>query len=64
MNINLYHGLPIPLQILFWLTLAFILTNALSVVVLVWMGLRQRRETLPFTSESEYLWVFFVPALN
>ncbi|HLS01059.1 MAG TPA: glycosyltransferase, partial [Beutenbergiaceae bacterium] len=61
---NLYHGLPLPLQILYWVTLAFILANSVSVLYLVVVALRQRKETLPFASESEYLWVFFVPALN
>ena len=60
----LYDGLPTPFQILFWVALVLISLTFITVVSLQFFAFRARRAHLPQTPESDYLWVFVVPALN
>lgn len=65
---NFFQGIPLPIQILFWIVLAIGLSSVFSVTVLALNASRQRRlvakiPQLP-SRESDYLWVFMVAALN
>lgn len=59
-----YAGLPTVVDILFWCILAITITSLLSVVLLRINAGRARRRSLPDADESDFLWVFMVPALN
>ncbi|MET0811497.1 MAG: glycosyltransferase family 2 protein, partial [Microbacterium sp.] len=69
---ELYQGVPLWAQILFWIALAISVCSLISVTVLLVNSLREKRRVeradrardgLP-PAESEFLWVFMVPALN
>jgi cellulose synthase/poly-beta-1,6-N-acetylglucosamine synthase-like glycosyltransferase len=65
---NLFQGIALPIQVLFWIVLAIGLSSLFSVTVLAINAARQRHKvardrTLP-SAESDYLWVFMVAALN
>ncbi|NLU68822.1 glycosyltransferase [Streptomyces sp. HNM0574] len=62
-----YAGLPVPVQVLMWFLLAVILATFLSVGFLMaraWFELRRQRRDRDAADESDFLWVFVVPALN
>lgn len=59
-----YGGLPAAVQVLFVVVLAITVSSVVSVVVLRINAARVNRRRLLRSSESDYLWVFFVPALN
>ncbi|WP_345803187.1 glycosyltransferase [Microbacterium sp. AZCO] len=67
---ELFLGLPLWVQTLFWVTLVVILASIGSVVVLLILGHRFRRRVRRLAergggpTESDFLWVFLVPALN
>ncbi|NNC11277.1 glycosyltransferase [Planctomonas sp. JC2975] len=63
---NLFSGVPVGFQVLFWVVFVITLSSFISIVALVSAAGRQRRrrkrsQGIP---ESEFLWVFVVPALN
>lgn len=65
---DLFQGIALPLQILFWIVLAIGMSSVFSVTVLAINAARQRHKAardrdLP-SVESDYLWVFMVAALN
>ncbi len=65
---NFFQGLPVAVQILFWIVLGIGVSSVLSATVLATNAARQRRRmhqdpARPF-DESDYLWVFMVAALN
>ncbi len=65
---DLFQGIALPLQILFWIVLTISLSSVFSVTVLAITAAQQRgrvarERNLPST-ESDYLWVFMVAALN
>ncbi|MBB2890166.1 glycosyltransferase [Flexivirga oryzae] len=59
-----YAGLPAVVEVLFWCILAITASSLLSVAVLRINAGRVRRRSMPEADESEFLWVFMVPALN
>lgn len=59
-----YAGLPPVVEVLFWCILAITASSLLSVVVLRINAGRVRRRSMPDADESDFLWVFLVPALN
>ncbi len=59
-----YAGLPWPVQVLFWVVLAVSVSSLVSLVVLQGNVIRQRRRPVAGGEESQFLWVFVVPALN
>lgn len=61
---TLYAGLPVPVQILFWVALVLIFSAVFTVISLQFFAFRSRRYRFPEADEADYLWVFFVPALN
>ncbi len=65
---NFFQGIPLPLQILFWIILAIGLSSVFSVTVLAMSAARQRHRVASAgdhpSMESDYLWVFMVAALN
>lgn len=65
---NLFQGLALPLQFLFWIVLAIGLSSVFSVSVLAFNAARQRHlihgDPKRPSAESDYLWVFMVAALN
>lgn len=71
---HLYDGLPIWAIPIFWIALVLVLLSTISLVVLAARAQREnrngRRETDTIGkenaegNESDYLWVFMVPALN
>lgn len=61
---SLYDGLPLPVQILFWAALALVCATFLTIAVLQLFALRARRFHFHPADEADFLWVFFVPALN
>lgn len=68
-DVELFAGTPLELQILFYVVLAITLSSLLSLTVLVVASSRyRRRRKRPHPSgdvgESDFLWVFMVPALN
>ena len=74
MNSILYAfaGLPVVIQVFFWIVLVIVVASFISAVVLLVAGTRERlrqrrmiRGTLERGhDESDFLWVFMVPALN
>lgn len=69
---ELYGGVPLWAEILFWIALAVSAASLVSVTVLLVNALRYRRRVarlardragLP-SAQEEFLWVFLVPALN
>lgn len=74
MNSVLYAfaGLPLGIQIFFWIVLVIVVASFVSAVVLLMAGTRERlrqRRMIRGTrerghNESDFLWVFMVPALN
>lgn len=62
----LFGGLPLWVQILFWTVLVIEIASLVSVIVLLVNARRFRARTLRMgdADESEFLWVFLVPALN
>lgn len=63
-DMPLYNGLPVPFQILFWLALVLIFLTFITVLSLQFFAFRSRRADLPEVPESNFLWVYVVPALN
>src|SRR5690625_835745 len=63
-DMPLYNGLPVPFQILFWLALVLIFLTFITVLSLQFFAFRSRRADLPEVPESDFLWVYVVPALN
>lgn len=63
---QLFSGLPLWIQVLFWVVLAIEIAGFASVVVLLVNArrFRARVRRLGEADESEFLWVFLVPALN
>lgn len=69
---ELYGGLPIWAQPLFYIALVLIVVSFVSLIVLAWKAQRQytaaerirRYGSDPSESEDDYLWIFMVPALN
>jgi len=61
---NPFHGLPIPIQVLFFTALFFTLVQLLLVLTLAILGVREQRTPQEEVAESHFLWVFMVPALN
>lgn len=65
---DFFQGIAVPLQVLFWIVLAIGLSSVASVSVLAFNAARQRhrmaREPDRPATESDYLWVFMVAALN
>ncbi|GAA1930794.1 glycosyltransferase family 2 protein [Microbacterium aoyamense] len=65
---ELYLGVPLWAQILFWIALAISVCSLISVTVLLVNSLREKRQNQRdqrgTPAESEFLWVFMVPALN
>ena len=59
-----YAGLSWPTQVLFWVVLAITISSLVSTVVLRTNVARLHRRAPPPGRESDYLWVFLVPALN
>ena len=69
--IDLYAGLPIVVQVLFWLAFIGALWSFGSVIVLAILAHRDRRRAAIAERrargaglEADFLWVFIVPALN
>lgn len=69
---ELYSGVPVWAQVLFWIALVISVCSLVSAAVLLIEALRGRRriarlnrarEGLP-PAQQEFLWVFMVPALN
>ena len=63
-QVNPFGGLPIPIQVLFFLALTFTLIQLLLMFTLAMLGIREERRPQPDVLESHFLWVFMVPALN
>lgn len=65
---QVFSGVPLPVQILFLLVMTVALSTVISAVVLAINAARVRRRhsstAFNTASESDYLWVFLVPALN
>ncbi|MEJ3404632.1 glycosyltransferase family 2 protein [Rathayibacter sp. YIM 133350] len=67
---DLFGGLPVWLQVFFWVVFAITLTSFLSVLTLlisaIVFGRRRERgaRTGEGPGEDEFLWIFLVPALN
>lgn len=70
---HLYTGVPLWVEWLFWLALLVVVSSLISLVILtvraqlMWsiqQDRRQKRKRPADATESEYLWVFMVPALN
>ena len=59
-----YLGLEWYIQVVFYIILAITVSSLVSVVVLRLNGLRGRRSLDRESVESQFLWVFMVPALN
>jgi cellulose synthase/poly-beta-1,6-N-acetylglucosamine synthase-like glycosyltransferase len=62
---NPFAGAPLPLVILFWIAFGLAIASLISITTLIIAGryTRHGRPSGPAT-ESEFLWVFLVPALN
>ncbi|WP_166980574.1 glycosyltransferase [Paramicrobacterium fandaimingii] len=67
-DLNLFTGLPLYVQIFYWVVLTITLSSGLSVVVLI---VNARRYGMAHDDthssndvESDFLWIFMVPALN
>ena len=68
-QMDLFAGVPLALQVLFWIAFSITLTSFVSVITLVAAAAqsrRRRKREHPGTElhESDFLWVFLVPALN
>lgn len=66
---SLYAGLPVWIQVLFWIVLIIIVSSIVSLVTLLigaWRfgRLVRRRDREGRAREADFLWVFVVPALN
>lgn len=61
---NPYAGLPWVIQILFWVVFAVVMLGFVDIICLYVAARRQLRRRLPDVSESQFHWVFVVPALN
>ena len=64
---NLYAGLPLGVQALFWIALAGTIWMFATVIVLAILAARGRRTGTvmqPHADDDDLLWVFVVPALN
>ncbi|GAA1713672.1 glycosyltransferase [Isoptericola hypogeus] len=62
-----YRGMPPAVQVLMWFLLALTLVTVVMIVWLVvraWFERRRQRRAVERAHESDYLWVFVVPALN
>ncbi len=67
MSWDLFSGVPVGFQVLFWVVLAITVSSFFSIIVLTIAGVRFRRlqrGTEDPDAEREFLWVFLVPALN
>ncbi len=63
-RLNPFGGLPIPVQILFGVALVLSLIQLALVLVLSIRGGREQRREPGAADESQFLWVFLVPALD
>src|SRR5262249_46457332 len=63
-NLDPYAGLPWPVQVLFWIVLIITISTLVSVVWLRINAARVAHRPMPDAHESDYLWVYVVPALN
>jgi 1,2-diacylglycerol 3-beta-glucosyltransferase len=68
-QLDLFEGVPFVLQVLFWIALSITLTSFVSVFTLVAAAAQSRRRGKREhpemeLHESDFLWVFLVPALN
>ncbi len=67
---ELFRGLPMWVQVLFWLVLSIISLSIISLATLLITSERFRRRMrkmsarIPTGAEDRFLWVFLVPALN
>ncbi len=67
---ELYGGLPLWIQILYWIVLIVIVSSSVSIVTLLVLAgrfgrrMRRRDEQGPLASEADFLWAFVVPALD
>ncbi|MWB98328.1 glycosyltransferase family 2 protein [Agromyces seonyuensis] len=70
---DLYAGVPLGFQILFWILLVVAVSSFVSIITLAVAGRRYRRPVSgrhaappdpEQPGEDDYLWVFLVPALN
>jgi 1,2-diacylglycerol 3-beta-glucosyltransferase len=66
---DFFHGLWLPIQILFWIALFVGVCSLISAIVLAVNATRLRHRMAGGwpghpSAESDYLWVFIVPALN
>lgn len=59
-----YAGLPWPIEVLFWCVLVVTVSSVLSLLTLRIAAAVSRRRNNSAGNESEFLWVFLVPALN
>ncbi len=67
MSWDLFSGVPVGFQVLFWVVLAITVSSFFSIIVLTIAGVRFRRLKRGAEdpdAEREFLWVFLVPALN
>lgn len=60
----LYPGLPLGIQLACVLALSLIVATVVDTLLLAVAASRERNRELPEVRESDYLWVFLVPALN
>lgn len=68
-KLDLFAGVPLVLQVLFWVAFLITLTSFVSVLALVAAAAQSRRQRKREHEgvelhESDFLWVFLVPALN
>jgi cellulose synthase/poly-beta-1,6-N-acetylglucosamine synthase-like glycosyltransferase len=63
-RLNPFGGLPIPVQILFAVALLLSLIQLALVLGLSIRGVREQRRQSGSADESQFLWVFLVPALD
>ena len=57
-------GLPTPIAVLLLIALAMSVIQLVIAIILAVVGRRALRDQPAIGGESDYLWVFFVPALN
>ena len=63
-DLNPFGGLPLPIQALFCLALMLSVIQLVLVLMLSIRGGQEQRRESGTADESQFLWVFLVPALN